>query len=60
MEQEQKLNEIIKILRTIKLWVIFLGVTTIVSILFYLFTSYILINEYDKANKTQTWQERLN
>ncbi len=59
MEEKEKLDKIISILTTIKGWVVFMGVVTLLSILTWLFITFYVVKDLEKTTKQDTWQERL-
>jgi hypothetical protein len=59
MDKNEKLDKIISILTTIKGWVVFMGVVTLLSVLTWLFVTFYVVNDIEKTTKQDTWQERL-
>jgi hypothetical protein len=59
MEEKDKLDKIISILTTIKGWIIFMGITTILSICTWLFIAFYVVKDIENTNKQDTWKKRL-
>jgi len=59
MEEKDKLDKIISILTTIKGWVVFMGIVTILSILAWMLITFYVAKDIEKIQKQDTWQERI-
>jgi hypothetical protein len=60
MDKNEKLDKIISILTTIKGWVVFMGIVTLLSVLTWIFVTFYVVNDVSKIDKKESWQERLN